>query len=222
MKQINKIENGTDQWAEWVRVGLSHYHDIEQLGQLAWGGEDSHFVVGCVVAEHIAQTEQRGYAIQAVLHWGLKQLKVSSSIYKRQSYETLRLRYVERLTVGACAKQLKRDITTIKQRQRKGWERLGKVLQAEWNTPVAQTTRCLLMWQLRYEACTLHEQRLLCFLAVFRQPIRMRVALVVDAVVFQPHLARLLARQLVAQDDQMQIIVPLQVQAVLLRYLSLT
>lgn len=207
----NRELSSTNSWAERVRNGLIHYHDAMQLGQLDWGNR---FVWGCVDNEWLEDVMQRGYAVQAALRWGLEQLKQSGITYQVQSYETLWLRYVERLTVSECARALDRDENTVKQRQRKGWERLGNVLAAEWENRLAVDPRRALMMQLQYEVCTPDERQLLGFLAVFRGVVNVRVALIVDAVQFQPHLARLLERKLVSQNEQMEIVMSPSIRAV--------
>ncbi|MGB1252786.1 MAG: hypothetical protein ACPG8W_19385 [Candidatus Promineifilaceae bacterium] len=200
-RESKKSTNDADKWQEWVREGLTHYHDTTHLGRMYMGATGTPFTQICLDSSN---TTQRGYAVQAALRWGMEELRVSGSSYARHSAETLWLRFVDQQTVKACAVSLGRDITTIKQRQRKGWERLASVLEAEWRDPTAAAARQRSIYQAQYAACEAGAQRLLRFLAIFQRFVSLRVALTAEGIGFQ-FLAHLLEQGLVVQNETLQI-----------------
>ncbi|MGB1251763.1 MAG: hypothetical protein ACPG8W_14185 [Candidatus Promineifilaceae bacterium] len=174
-------------WQQEVRKAFQQYHSLQRLSR-------SSLVVG-KLGEGVTWTGDKpvlyGYAVRGTLQWALRLLG-NGNHFERQSAETLRLRYVERLTASACAARLHLVVGAIKTRQPVAIERTANLLAEAATHGTGLDGRQQLAVAARYAACSADLLPQLHFWSIFHDPVVPEMAQALDTPL-QPHFSELLA-----------------------------
>lgn len=190
--------DGTNNYKEMTGEAWRMYRNETRLSQVSLA--KTSLVSACALKGDDPNAHRR-FGVRALLLWALMQLEETKLQTRQRQAEVLGLRYVDGLTVSEVINELGRPGSTVKTQQRKGIESTAKILAEEtiqqrgvgWYRPKSI--------ELRIAACNPNERKLLQFLAIFRKPVPLRIGLLDERLIFQPHIRTLAQANLLWQED---------------------
>ena len=202
--------------ADTVRLALLNYHTPSQLALtpfVQWAAVKSCFLDGDE-QDNVAQ----GYAVQALLSWGIETLGQNDDDRWRQSYETLQWRYIEKRSVLEHADLC--DITESAAQKRRivAVERLTERLNEELLRPIATLRRQAKMIVARYQSLDSADQERLRLLALVNRPIPFAIDDILPMALTQNR-DNLLSTHLV-QQERHTLFLPTPVQATIFPFIT--
>ena len=153
--------------ADVIRHALLNYDDPQQLSSSPLA--EYRTVERCCLRHDDAL--QRGYAVQTLLRWGLERLRDNPAPRVQRSYQTLYLRYVQKMSLSDYAKSADVAEDSAQARRRTAVQTLMGVIQDEVEQPQAEEKRFTLFIQTYYENLLPEIQTILRLLALFNRPI---------------------------------------------------
>ena len=171
-----------DNWRVVIRDAWRAYHNDLHLRQTALG--NTALVAACKLPEDTHQHQTSG--VRAILLWSLWKLTQMGNKKQIERISTLRLRYVEGLTVAQVARQLDdRPESTIKRWQKNGIQESADVIIREIAEQQNQAWYRSKSIELRLGKLSPPATLLVHFLAVFRTPIPLHFVSHVEYVPIQ-------------------------------------
>ncbi len=163
-----------------VRTAFHQMSSLANLAKLEWG-----------VGVHPKLT---GYAVQAILHWTLGELKRDARQWYQQSHQLLQMRYVCEMSNTMYADAVGLSLRQANKRGQKAVERATKIIR----TAASHTTWRQEMARLRWAACSALERQALHFWALLDAP----VSDAVGGEMLTAHTAQLVEKRLLIAGEQ--------------------
>lgn len=161
---MNKITH------EEIRETFTHYHHLEALAITPLA--KSSLIDDMIwVDRNEASYANLGLATRALLDWGLQKLLEKGTMTAATSHETLNIRYRQRLSVSAYAREHDLSERTIQKRRLAGTKRLAKIFQQEIEHSNKVGERHQLTFAVHYEQLTEEARTFVHVLALLEEPI---------------------------------------------------